>query len=59
MEKYVICENNFAKCVTDSFQLNVGTMFKRDYIYLLKLSSPVDEVYSGPYSLGDNQIIIN
>ncbi|KAL5272174.1 hypothetical protein ACHWQZ_G000412 [Mnemiopsis leidyi] len=36
--------------IAESKKLNVGTMFKRDYIYLLKLVSPVEEIFTGPYS---------
>lgn len=36
--------------IAESKKVNVGTMFNREYIYLLKLVSPVDEVYDGPYS---------
>ena len=35
------------------FQLNFGTLFKRDYVHVLKLVSPVDEIWSGPYSPGN------
>ena len=36
----------------NTFQVNLGSMFNKEFVYLLKLISPVDELWAGSWSPG-------